>query len=304
MKKTLLFVSEDLRLLRTWKRWFGHDFEIFVKSGAFEALDCLKNNEVSIVLSEFVIHEMSGEEFLQLVAIQFPPVSRVLVTDAFEDERVKELYASGVIHQCCRRPWDKDKLTPVIYGLSRVVPSDFGSEYTQNNKNKDIFELNGELKGKLPAVMLLDQDQTNKNSIRLLCKGLKLRTYSISNFNYAKETTELRPEIGLVIMTINGHTNQALAVIERIKQRKKPIVIVCLLDDYTYGASAINFINNVNIFRCYTKPLPLSETANMIKDGLRQCIKLQRIEALLPDNSIQEEDGRFQKIKNIFRKTA
>ena len=89
-----------------------YEIETFVK--ASEALDYIKENDVNLVISDYLMPEMDGISFLGQVRDVKPNVPRIILTGyADKENAIKGINEVG-LYQYIEKPWDNDDLHLII----------------------------------------------------------------------------------------------------------------------------------------------------------------------------------------------
>jgi len=99
-----------------------------------EALDFLKDNKPDLIISDFIMPEMNGLEFLREAKKLYPEVSMILLTGYADKENAIKAINEVGLYKYIEKPWDNDDLLlNVRNGIER-------SHLLQNLRNK-ISEL-------------------------------------------------------------------------------------------------------------------------------------------------------------------
>lgn len=120
--KKIIAVDDDSTLLSTLKMLLtieGFDnVEFFNKPQ--EALDYLKNNTPDLILSDFMMPEINGIEFLSQSKKIHPDVSTILLTGYADKENAIKAINEVGIYKYIEKPWDNsDLLINIRNGLER-----------------------------------------------------------------------------------------------------------------------------------------------------------------------------------------
>lgn len=75
-----------------------------------EALEFLKTNQPDIVISDFLMPEMNGLEFLTEVKQMYPEVSKILLTGYADKENAIKAINEVGLYRYIEKPWDNDDL--------------------------------------------------------------------------------------------------------------------------------------------------------------------------------------------------
>ena len=115
MRSRILFVDDE-PLMREFYSMvgslLGSDYEIFTASSGKDGLEFLKRTPVDIVISDLVMPEMNGQEFMSAVALAHPESMRIVIS-AHEDQ----LTAAQCLmfgHRYFSKPFDLKNLASVL----------------------------------------------------------------------------------------------------------------------------------------------------------------------------------------------
>ena len=75
-----------------------------------DALEFLKNNQPDLVISDFLMVEMNGLEFLSEVKKLYPEVSRILLTSYADKENAIRAINEVGLYRYIEKPWSNDDL--------------------------------------------------------------------------------------------------------------------------------------------------------------------------------------------------
>ena len=89
-----------------------YDVETFIK--ASDALDFIKENDINLVVSDYLMPEMDGISFLAQVRDLRPSVPRIILTGyADKENAIKGINEVG-LYQYIEKPWDNGDLQLII----------------------------------------------------------------------------------------------------------------------------------------------------------------------------------------------
>jgi two-component system probable response regulator PhcQ len=117
MKERIILVVDDEEsvrnaLRRTLRR---EGYTVHVASGAEEGLKLLKEQEVHLVLSDHLMPNMTGLEFLRLVHDRNPYVLRIILTGHADMETAIRAINEGEIYRFLAKPWDDLELKVLLH---------------------------------------------------------------------------------------------------------------------------------------------------------------------------------------------
>lgn len=114
----LIVDDEDLILmsLRMQLRTaLGSDFRYETALSAAEALEVFeylieKKVRVVLVITDWLMPGMKGDEFLLKVRAAYPQVKTLMLSGQTDQESVSELKGAGVLDVFLKKPWERDRL--------------------------------------------------------------------------------------------------------------------------------------------------------------------------------------------------
>jgi len=86
------------------------DYEIFPFNSPVEALEYVKNNEIDLIISDFLMPEMNGIEFLSEVKKIKPSITNILLTGYADKENAIKAINEVGLYKYIEKPWDNDEL--------------------------------------------------------------------------------------------------------------------------------------------------------------------------------------------------
>ncbi|NJO00971.1 MAG: response regulator [Bacteroidia bacterium] len=122
-KHTILCVDDEkivLDSLKTQLRTlFGDSFHYEVAQNGDEALevvDEMKNDnlDVLIVISDYIMPGMYGDEFLIQLHRKYPQILKIMLTGQADDNAIKRAREKANLLFCLRKPWTQDELAKII----------------------------------------------------------------------------------------------------------------------------------------------------------------------------------------------
>lgn len=153
MAHTLLFVDDEENILKALGRLFhrsGH--EIVTAEGGEQALEILKTQPISLIISDQRMPGMSGTELLTQARQLQPHAVRVMLTGHSDMEAVLQAINQGQIYRFVPKPWDDDALRAVVTEALADVDmrrEHAGLQARLLRHNDELQELNASLEGKV-----------------------------------------------------------------------------------------------------------------------------------------------------------
>lgn len=111
----VLLVDDEHLILSSYGRTLrGLDVEVVVAEGAAEGLELMAQAPVDVVIADYRMPGMNGDEFLERVRERYPDTVRMLNTAYADVEVVEEVVRRGGIFRFLTKPCDADKLRSAV----------------------------------------------------------------------------------------------------------------------------------------------------------------------------------------------
>lgn len=119
----VIAIVDDEEMVLTSLRSFlllETDYEVETYRSPKSALDDLKNKNLDLIVSDYLMPEMNGIEFLLEVKKIHPFATRILLTGYADKENAIKAINEVGLYQYVEKPWDNDDLRITIQnGLER-----------------------------------------------------------------------------------------------------------------------------------------------------------------------------------------
>ncbi len=177
-----------------------------------DALEFLKNNQPDLVISDFLMPEMNGLEFLSEVKKLYPEVSKILLTGYADKENAIRAINEIGLYRYIEKPWDNDDLIINIKnGIER--------SYLLSELRAKIKELEGAKK---------ELEKYSHNLEQLV----EERTADLRESNAKLEGIFSYCADGIVIIDEDGIIEQVNPACENLVGRISSKLINTSIDDY------------------------------------------------------------------------
>lgn len=123
-KLVILCVDDEAMVLKSirdqLKRHFTHQkFVIEIAEGAEEALEIIdelenEQNKIVIVISDWLMPGMKGDEFLSNVHKKNPAAIKVMLTGQADEKAILNARNEANLFECIFKPWDEKHLVDTI----------------------------------------------------------------------------------------------------------------------------------------------------------------------------------------------
>ena len=114
-KLKILVVDDEPDNLELLYRTLRRDFLVFKANNGNTALDILKQEgEMSVIITNQIMPEMNGTEFLHRTLEQFPDTIRILLTGFTDVGDLIDGMNSGMVVKYITKPWKPDRLREIV----------------------------------------------------------------------------------------------------------------------------------------------------------------------------------------------
>jgi DNA-binding NtrC family response regulator len=118
----ILFVDDEVLVLNALRRALRNDgHQVFFTDDPETAFRIVADENIDIVVSDQSMPNMSGTEFLSILARLHESVFRVMLTGQADRETALAAVNEGHIQRFLEKPWDNDKLRGVLKELATEV---------------------------------------------------------------------------------------------------------------------------------------------------------------------------------------
>ena len=200
MKHSILCVDDEADNVDALERLFRRKYKVHKATSGKEALQILKKNEMTVIISDQRMPQMTGVELLAESLKTHPQAIRILLTGYTDIESIVKAINNGQVYRYVTKPWDPVDLANAVD--KAVERYELGAE---------LVEKNAALAKALDELQTLDQA---KNQFMVLVNH-ELKTPLTSMMSFA----ELLAETGL-----NAEQSKMLSRIQMSANRLQDMV--------------------------------------------------------------------------------
>jgi len=112
----VVIVDDEEMVLTSLKSFLNLEsgYEVHTFTSAKNALEFLKKNDVSLVISDYLMPEMDGISFLAKVREIKPEITRIILTGYADKENAIKAINDVGLFQYIEKPWENDDLLIII----------------------------------------------------------------------------------------------------------------------------------------------------------------------------------------------
>lgn len=126
MKKIILCVDDEKIVLNSLKSQlknkFGNQYRYEIAESASEAMEIIEEIHeeyespvMLIIVSDWLMPEMKGDEFLIQVHEKYPNTIKMMLTGQADEEAIERAKQYANLHKCLAKPWNEQELLEDIY---------------------------------------------------------------------------------------------------------------------------------------------------------------------------------------------
>jgi len=121
--QTIVIVDDEDMVLKSINSFLSLETEYIVKTflSAKKALEFIKDNNVDLVVSDYLMPEMDGITFLSKVKALKPHVPRIILTGYADKENAIKAINDVGLFQYVEKPWDNEDILIIFRnGLEKI----------------------------------------------------------------------------------------------------------------------------------------------------------------------------------------
>jgi CheY-like chemotaxis protein len=129
-KKAILCVDDESMILESLKEQIenrmGDEYIYETAENAEEGLEVIEEliangTEVLIIVSDWLMPGIKGDEFLVEVHKRFPEIVKVMLTGQAQKEAIENAKENADLHACLYKPWsENDLINTIKTGLEKL----------------------------------------------------------------------------------------------------------------------------------------------------------------------------------------
>lgn len=170
-KPTVLWVDDDAYVLSSARRLLTlQGLNVITSENPLETLKLIEEHEVTVLISDQRMPQMTGIEVLKAAKEKFPEVTRLMVTGFFDKELLEEAINVAGVFRFINKPWSEQELiSDIKQAIEHTHQLRKYNELSREikNKNKDLTQLTENLESiifeRTKEINQFNKDQETKN---------------------------------------------------------------------------------------------------------------------------------------------
>ena len=114
-RSRILIVDDEENVLNSLKRILKHEnYDTFLAHDAMEALNLLEHEKIDLVLADYLMPEMTGNELLDRIRVLYPDTFRLVLSGKADLNNAIEAINKGQIYRFITKPWHDEELKLIV----------------------------------------------------------------------------------------------------------------------------------------------------------------------------------------------
>lgn len=114
MKHTILAVDDEPANLRMLERLFHREYKVLTAASGEQALDLLRDADVSLIITDQRMPGMSGTDLLRLSMASHPDAVKIILTGYTDIDALIDAINTSRVHKFVSKPWDPLALKEIV----------------------------------------------------------------------------------------------------------------------------------------------------------------------------------------------
>jgi signal transduction histidine kinase len=139
---TILVIDDEAEVVKSVKNLLRVDYNVLGVTGAAEALEILKQQEVHVIMTDQRMPGMTGVQLLTRIRAEHPEAVRLLFTGYADLRAMIDAINQGHVYRYITKPWDPDEFLTII----RDACAFYDLQADRRNLFAELKKRNSELK--------------------------------------------------------------------------------------------------------------------------------------------------------------
>lgn len=272
--KRILFLDDEERFLRALRSIFRGQYEVFTTTSADLAIEQLKQQHYHLVVSDQNMPETIGTEFLCKVKEISPTTMRILLTGNSDIKTVICAINDCEVFRYINKPWDTDW----FYGIINEAV-EMGVKLDKAEEPVKVSYIPASKQSVAHSILTVSRAKALHKEIKDLAQD-KCEVLYAKNPNDAFQAIR---DNGIAVIVAEADPGN-YEISDFLKQLKKvhPEIVSILITPMAEPETAIDLINQAQLFRFLTMPVSKANLKSNIDAALNQSSTLVNSVSVFP----------------------
>ncbi len=281
-KLNILFVDDEKQILIPLKAMFKKQYKVFTAVSGSDALNIIRSNLISIIVSDQRMPEMPGIELLKQVKEISPLTVRILLTGYADLNAVVESVNTGEIFRFIEKPWNNERLKKTIETAANIS---FKLKSAKSNINKQS-QASSDMPLQGINILVID------DALDICAKVHHFFGHQHSVFcanSLAETLTILKERKIAVLLTETMVQGEEMSGLIHVLKDSYPSTVVLVLTTQADAHLVVRLINEGQIFRYLPQPVENNVLEFSINAALKRHVEFCGEPALLASQQFIEK---------------
>ncbi len=155
--RTILVVDDERSFLSSMRRFlYKEPFHVMTAESGVEALEILRDNNVSIIITDYMMPDMNGLSLVKIIRTEYPHVITIMLTALYElDIALKAVNDLG-IYKFFLKPVEREKLLSTLQNTVSYLDSEVAGDFYFQHKLKTRAACMQALEQEFPGITKID----------------------------------------------------------------------------------------------------------------------------------------------------
>jgi DNA-binding NtrC family response regulator len=199
---------------------------------------------------------------------------RILLTGFMDMKAIVDSINEGEVYRFINKPWRNDEMREVVAdaALASEIPV-MPMDETISNSDQKVASGDGDTQQPKPvksladqALLMMEKKKDIRTQIRKFCSDKEIMIYATQNVEQAVAAATSRDSIGVAVIELSEDTQSTLQTINLLKQARPELITIALTDEFD-AHTAVDLINQGQVYKYLAKPLDISVFQNTINNA-------------------------------------
>lgn len=111
---SILVVDDEAVILNTLERTFRREYKVFSAISGDEALCIMEQNNITLVIADYKMPDMTGVELLKKASQRHPNTIRIVLSGCVDEEPFRSAMDTGHVDGYLTKPWELEDIRSAV----------------------------------------------------------------------------------------------------------------------------------------------------------------------------------------------